>query len=186
MNANQRQNPQSATLQRNIEIELQIAVAIPESICNERSHAERLESQKQVDYAWCAGFLDGEGCVTLARVRRTCGNRTNYRARVHVVQNCLETLNVFKDRVGENCVLAQLVHRESYNRPVFQLVYDGIHCHRLLKKLRPYLVRKGAEADVIFEFYRDGEPTRHFGPKGVPAEIWHLRERCYDALRCLK
>ena len=88
--------------------------------------------------------------------------------------------------LGENCVLTQLPHRESYTRPIYQLAYDGIHCYRLLKKLRPYLVRKGAEADVIFEFYRDGEPTRHFGPKGVPSEIWHMRERCYDALRCLK
>ncbi|MEC5215011.1 hypothetical protein RCH06_003588 [Polaromonas sp. CG_9.5] len=175
-----------ASVQCNVEIQLQIAVHTADSSSTERSHTERLEIQRQVDYAWAAGFLDGEGCVTLVRVRRTCGNRTNYRARVHVVQNCLETLNAFRDRVGENSVLAQLTHRDSYTRPIYQLIYDGIHCHRLLKKLRPHLVRKGAEADVIFEFYRDGEPTRHFGPKGVPAEIWHLRERCYDALRCLK
>ena len=186
MNANQRHNPQSASVQCNIEIELQIAVAIPESISNERLHAERLEIQRQVDYAWCAGFLDGEGCVTLARIRRTCGNRINYRTRVCIVQNCQETLNTFRDRVDENCVSTQLQHRETYTRPVHQLSYDGIHAYRLLKKLRPYLIRKAPEADVIFEFYREGEPTRHFGPKGVPAEIWHLRERCYDALRCLK
>lgn len=140
----------------------------------------------QVGYAWCAGFLDGEGCVSLARVRRTCGNRVNYRARVNIVQNCEETLRTFRDFAGENCVYAQLPHRESYTRPIYQLVYDGIHAHRLLQKLRPYLVRKGHEADVIFEFYRVGDPTRHFGPQGAPADIWHARERCYQALRCLK
>jgi hypothetical protein len=176
----------SASVQCDIEIQLRIAVKTAQSSSAERSHAERLEIQRQIDYAWSAGFLDGEGCVTLARVRRTCGNRTNYRARVHVIQNCLKTLQTFQEHVGENCVLAQLVHRESYTRPIYQVVYDGIHAYQLLKKLRPYLVRKGAEADVIFEFYRDGQPTRHFGPKGAPAEIWHLRERCYDALRCLK
>lgn len=176
----------SASVQCDIEIQLRIAVKTAENSSAEQSLADRLAARQQVDYGWCAGFLDGEGCVTLARVRRTCGNRTNYRARVHVIQNCLETLQTFRDRVSENCVLAQLVHREGYTRPIYQVVYDGIHAHRLLKKLRPYLVRKGAEADVIFEFYRDGQPTRHFGPKGAPAEIWHLRERCYDALRCLK
>ena len=176
----------TASLQCKVEIQLQIAVPTACSGSTDRPHAERLEIQQQVDYAWCAGFLDGEGCVTLARVRRTCGNRVNYRARVHIVQNCLETLHTFRDRVGENCTLSQLQHRDSYTRPIYQLVYDGIHCHRLLKKLRPYLVRKAAEADVIFEFYRDGQPTRHFGPRGVPSEIWHLRERCYDALRCMK
>ena len=176
----------TAPVECNLEIQVQNEVCTSKPSITERSHTERLEAKQQIDYAWAAGFLDGEGCVTLARVRRTCGNRINYRARVHVVQNCLETLNTFRDRVGENCVLAQLVHRESYNRPIYQLAYDGIHCYHLLKKLRPHLVRKGAEADVIFEFYRKGQPTRHFGPKGVPSEIWHLRERCYDALRCLK
>ena len=176
----------AASVQCKVEIQLQIAVRNNGCSSSEPSHAERLEIQRQVDYGWCAGFLDGEGCVTLARVRRTCGNRTNYRARVHVIQNCLETLHTFRDRVAENCVLAQLQHRETYTRPIYQLVYDGIHAYQLLQKLRPYLVRKGAEADVMFEYYRDGQPTRHFGPKGVPSEIWHLRERCYDALRCLK
>ena len=176
----------TAPVQCSLEIKLQIEVSTSVSSSTERSQAERVETQRQVNYGWCAGFLDGEGCISLARIRRTCGNRINYRARVNITQNCLETLKTFRDRLGENCVLTQLPHRESYTRPIYQLAYDGIHCYRLLKKLRPYLVRKGAEADVIFEFYRDGEPTRHFGPKGVPSEIWHLRERCYDALRCLK
>ena len=175
MNPINTQAQHAAPVQCNVEIQLRIAVRNTVSSYNERSHTERLEIQRQVDYGWCAGFLDGEGCVTLARVRRTCGNRINYRARVHIVQNCLDTLHTFRDRVGENCVLVQLPHRESYTRPIYQLVYDGIHAYGLLKKLRPFVIRKGPEADVIFEFYRDGQPTRHFGPKGVPAEIWHLR-----------
>lgn len=145
-----------------------------------------LKTLHQVGYAWAAGFLDGEGCVSLARVRRNCGNRINYRVRVNLVQNCIETLKTFKDYGGERCVLTRITHRESYTRPIYQLIYDGVHAYRLLKKLRPFLVRKGPEADVIFDYYATGEPTRHFGPQGVPAEIWHIRERCYDALRCLK
>ena len=176
----------TSILECNVEIQVQIEVCTADSSSVERSHSERLAIQQQIDYSWAAGFFDGEGSVTLARVRRTCGNRVNYRARVYIGQNCLETLNSFRDRIAENCVLVQLPNRETYTRPVYQLSYDGIHAYRLLKKLRPYLVRKGSEADVIFEFYRDTEPTRHFGPKGVPAEIWHLRERCFDALRCLK
>lgn len=140
----------------------------------------------QVTYAWCAGFLDGEGCISLVRIKRNCGNGVNYRLKVIIPQNCKETLMTFREYIGENCFLSQVPHRESFTRPIYQLVYDGIHASHMLHKLRPYLNRKGAEADVIFEFYRDGQPTRHFGPKGVPTDIWHLRERCYDALRCLK
>lgn len=136
--------------------------------------------------AWCAGFLDGEGCVMLVKNRRNCGNGVNYRARVHIPQNDLPTLHAFQDRVGVHCKLIQLPHRESYTRPIYQLNFDGVHAFNLLKKLRPYLVRKADEADVIFEYYRTCEPSRHFGPKGAPAHIWHARERCYQALRCLK
>lgn len=143
-------------------------------------------SDVEVNYAWAAGFLDGEGCITLVRVWRTCGHRINYRVRVQVTQNCRKTLERFQHILGESSVLKRLADRESYTRPVHQLIYDGVHAHRLLGKLRPYLVRKAAEADVVFEYYRDGQPSRHFGPKGVPAEIWYFRERCFEALRCLK
>lgn len=140
----------------------------------------------QTDLAWSSAIVDGEGCVLLAKTRRNCGNGFNYRARVCIPQNCLRTLHTFQDRVGVHCKLVQLPHRESYTRPIYQLNFDGIHAYNLLKKLRPYLVRKAAEADVIFEYYRTCEPSRHFGPKGAPAHIWHARERCYQALRCLK
>jgi hypothetical protein len=136
--------------------------------------------------AWCAGFADGEGCITLAKIRRTCGNRVNYRTRVYIPQNCLLTLQEFQDRVDVHCNLVKMPHRESYTRTIYQLIYDGVHALNLLKKLRPFLVRKAAEADVIFEYYRTCEPSRHYGPKGVPSHIWLARERCYEALRCLK
>lgn len=155
------------------ELETTSEDAIPE-----RAHSPEL--------GWCAGFFDGEACVLLAKQRRDCGHRVNYRARVHIPQNCLDTLLTFKDRTGVHCNLVKLSQRESYTRQIYQLNYEGIHAYNLLKKLRPYLIRKANEADVIFEYYRVAQPSRHFGPKGAPAEVWHLRERFYNALRCLK
>lgn len=140
----------------------------------------------EVTYAWCAGFLDGEGCVSLVQTRRTCGNGVNYRLRVQVPQNCKTTLLTFQDYIGEPCHLKQMTHRESYTRPIYTLLYDGSSALRLLHKLRPYLVRKGAEADIVFEFYCGGQPTRHFGRNGVPADVWHFRRYCFEALRNVK
>ena len=60
-----------ASVQCNVEIQLQIEVCTSEINTSEQSHTERLAIQQQIDYAWAAGFLDGEGCVSLARVRRT-------------------------------------------------------------------------------------------------------------------
>lgn len=179
-------NPGTELAQRALKSRIWDNALVPNCGRFDISNTVVLETLHQVGYAWAAGFLDGEGCVSLARVRRNCGNRINYRVRVNLVQNCIETLKTFKDYGGENCVLTQLTHRDSYTRPIYQLIYDGIHAYRLLRKLRPFLVRKGSEADVIFDYYATGEPTRHFGPRGVPADIWRIRECCYDALRCLK
>ena len=179
-------NPCTELTQRALKSRVWDNAALPNGGSFDLSHTVVLQTLNQVGYAWAAGFLDGEGCVSLAKVRRNCGNRVNYRVRVNIVQNCIETLKTFRDYGGENCVLAQLPHRDSYTRPIHQLIYDGVHAYRLLKKLRPFLVRKGSEADVIFDYYATGEPTRHFGPQGVPADIWRIRERCYEALRCLK
>ena len=52
----------TASVQCNVEIQLQIAVSTTEPSVCEQSHAERQEIQRQVYYAWAAGFLDGEGC----------------------------------------------------------------------------------------------------------------------------
>lgn len=179
-------NPSTELVQRALKSRIWNNATLPNGEPSDLSHSVIRETLSQVGYAWCAGFLDGEGCLTLAKVRRKCGNGTNYRVKVHIPQNCPATLQTFRDYVGENCCFRQLTHRATFTRPIYELVYDGIHACNLLHKLRPFLVRKGAEADVIFEFYRVGEPTRHFGRQGVPAAIWHARERCYDALRCLK
>lgn len=137
MNQENRPDQHITSLQCDVEIQLRIAVRHTEKSTDEQLHAARLAAHQQNEYAWCAGFLDGEGCITLARARRTCGNRVNYRARVYIAQNCLETLQTFRDRLAESCVLTQLPHRESYTRPIHQVAYDGIHAYMAVEKTAP-------------------------------------------------
>ena len=141
---------------------------------------------KLLDLSNAAGLFDGEGSITLAKTFRDCGNGFNFRLRVQIPQNCLETLRTFQERVGESGRLGRLKHRDSYTRPIHLLVFDGAHAYNVLKKLRPFLVRKADEADVVFSYFDTAHPGRHFGPAGVPAEVWEIRERCHQALRCLK
>jgi len=50
---------------------------------------------------WAAGFLDGEGCIRVAK--RNPGNDANpiYSLEVTITQNCLTTLVHFQDVVGD-------------------------------------------------------------------------------------
>jgi len=118
----------------------------------------------------------------LVKNRRNCGNGVNYRARVHIPQNDLPTLHAFQDRVGVHCKLIQLPHRESYTRPIYQLNFDGVHAFNLLKKLRPYLVRKAAEADVILSTtahanrHGTSVPKARLPTSGMPVSV--VMTRC--------
>ena len=81
---------QCSAVHCSLEIKLQIEVSTSVSSSTERSQAERVETQRRVNYGWCAGFLDGEGCISLAHIRWTCGNCINYRARVNITKTALK------------------------------------------------------------------------------------------------
>lgn len=135
---------------------------------------------------WAAGFVDGEGCIHLARVQRTCGNRINYRLRLTVTQNCRVTLEHLQGLLGATGYLTKLRRTLQHNKQVYTLVYDGRNAHNVIATLAPHLVRKRLEAQIALDFYAHGQPGLHPGPKGAPKELWDFRRRCYDKLRRLK
>ena len=135
---------------------------------------------------WAAGFVDGEGCIHLARVQRTCGNRINYRLRLTVTQNCPVTLEHLRGLLGATGYLTKLRRKLQHNKQIYNLTYDGRNAHHVIAMLAPHLVRKRLEAQIALDFYAHGQPGLHPGPKGTPKELWDFRRRCYDKLRKLK
>ena len=86
---------------------------------------------------WAAGFVDGEGCIHLARVQRTCGNRINYRLRLSVSQNCLVTLEHLRGLLGGTSYLTKVRRKLQHNKQIYTLIYAGAtrttrsrHCRR--------------------------------------------------------
>jgi len=141
---------------------------------------------KTAAIAWAAGFVDGEGCIHLARVQRTCGNRINYRLRFSVSQNCLVTLEHLRSLLGGTSYLTKVRRKVQHNKQIYTLIYDGRNAHDAIAKLSPHLVRKRLEAQIALNFYAYGQPELHPGPNGTPQEIWDFRRGCYDKLRKLK
>jgi hypothetical protein len=141
---------------------------------------------KTVAIAWAAGFVDGEGCIHLARVQRNCGNRVNYRLRLSVTQNCLVTLEHLRGVLGGTSYLTRLRRKLQHNKQLYTLIFDGRNAHDAIATLSPHLVRKAHEAQIALDFYAHGQPELHPGPNGTPQAIWDFRRRCYDKLRRLK
>lgn len=139
----------------------------------------------QLDLAWAGGFIDGEACIHLARVKRNCGNRVNYRLRVAVSQNCEDTLLELQ-RILRGGFMTRVRRTMQHTRQVHTLVLDGRTAIAAIIAVEPYLRRKRPEAQVAIRFYQEGMPSLHPGPNGTPTHIWALREWCYDSLRTLK
>lgn len=98
----------------------------------------------ETDYAWAAGFFDGEGCVSIySQKRYTC-------ARVHIVQKDIGPLLRFqvifgsKERIGS-------VTRSNRKHRYYRLTFSGQRAADVLAKMLPYLTLKREVALVALQ-----------------------------------
>lgn len=148
-----------------------------QSVSSQRSSLSQL--------AWAAGFLDGEGCIRVAK--RDPGGDANYiySLSVSVTQNCRTTLEHFKDVLGIEGSICEFNSKSAVRSPVYLLTYNCTKARAVLELLRPFLVRKRREADVGIEFAERASFARKGRRRHSDAEI-ALREAYYLQLRALK
>ncbi len=146
-------------------------------------------NRSQLQLAWAAGFLDGEGCVRIAR-RRTKRNPT-YSLEVTVSQNCIRTLDHLKQVLGVPCG-GSLIHKGTgrVRSNVYYLTYRSRNALEVLRLLQPFLVRKRREAELGIEFAEhvtrvQWQRLRNPDHAHSPIEI-AFREAFYQRLRDLK
>jgi hypothetical protein len=135
---------------------------------------------------WAAGFLDGEGCIHIARQTYRSKRRDTLRLRVYIVQAHLEVLEHFRDGVGIDARIYKVKRTAQHNKQVYTLNFEGKKAMALIALLMPHLIRKQEEAQAAMTFWVEGRVGTRWGPKGVPTDIAALRQRLYLKLRSLK
>lgn len=95
------------------------------------------------DLAWAAGFVDGEGCLQIARQRYRGRPNPSFRPLLAVTQNHRPTLQRLQQVLGGGGHICPMQQRPQNRRPIWLLQYFGRHAINALRLLRPYLVRKG-------------------------------------------
>ena len=139
------------------------------------------------ELAWAAGFMDGEGCISIARQTYTdAARRATFRIRVDITQNHLKVLRYFEKAAGVKGRMYEVKRDASQNRDCYHLAYDGDRAFEVIERLLPYLQRKQHEAKAALEFRAHCQLNRHFGRHGCPESIWKLREGYYRKLQALK
>jgi len=99
---------------------------------------------EQTQYAWAAGFFDGEGCVSLHNQERwTC-------VRIILVQKDIRPLEHFK-AIFDCSETLGIVTRRNRRNHYYRLVISGKKAAEVLTKMLPYLTLKRAVAEVALD-----------------------------------
>lgn len=147
------------------------------------------ELKKMLDLSYVAGFIDGEGCITIFKQKYQSSDgqtKWGHRLRVAVGQNDLEVLKKVKDASGVHGNIFTKKRTIETNRTCYVLHFDGKHALDLIRKLMPFLIRKRPEAEAIEAFWKEGKMDMRTGTKTLPEDVWNVRESWYRKLHRMK
>jgi hypothetical protein len=130
----------------------------------------------ELELAYFAGFFDGEGCISIARQKKSWGKKEQpyfHRLRINIAQKDPAVLKQLHDIVGGTL---------HCNRGIWKWYADDAFAVEFLTKLRPYLRVKASQADIAIEFTK----TKKGGYGSITAEVFKLREDYCVAVRAEK
>jgi len=134
---------------------------------------------------WAAGFLDGEGCIHIAKQIYSSRRSCTYRLGVHVTQNDRSALEHFRRVVGIDAPIYLVKRAANHRRQCYTLNFSGEKALHLLNKLLPFLQRKYLEAKAAIGFWAESRVGGRRG-KRVEAELTAIREFYFELLKKLK
>lgn len=139
--------------------------------------------EKELEYAWAAGFIDGEGCIRVSRFV-VSPTYTSHNLRLQVGVCHLESLERLKGIFGVGGIYLA-AQRSAKQNEAYTWVVTGLDAIAVIKHIMPFLVTKRVEAQVALRM----EPLLGFTYKfrqRVDPEIVRQREEICKELRDLK
>lgn len=126
----------------------------------------------ETDLAWAAGIFDGEGCLTLVPTPK----RRRFAVRVAVGQKYSPVVKRLREIFGGDVGQYGTGRHRQWRWKVENLAAESV-----LQQVRPYLVLKGEQADLLLEFRQvfGGKKFSRWFP--IPAEntaaqaVYHSR-----------
>ena len=118
---------------------------------------------KDTDYAWAAGFWDGEGCVSLTFRQFSDSTPAIPRIVVQVAQVDRRVLDKFKNIVDYGNVLGPYAPRTKNSQPYYVWRVEGVpHLKTIRDHLAPFLsVVKLEQIDSALEARLNWEQNAH-------------------------
>jgi hypothetical protein len=138
-----------------------------------------LAEPSDVDWAYAAGFVDGEGCIAISRAWVQRRNLFSYSVQVVVTNRERSVLDWMRNLWGGWVVPAST--REGLARPAWHWrAPTGTSAEPFLRGLRPWLRLKGTQCDNALAMIELLRPGRRLGKgRRLPEAIRIEQERHY-------
>lgn len=138
----------------------------------------------EISWQYLAGFIDGEGCLGIARRKR----RKEYNAHawyfqpfLMIANTNLEVLQTIQAFLGFGKVARVTVPKGC--KPAYKLTFVGkIKLLQVLKGIRPYLVVKAQNADELLDYLEFDLPRTFLT---LPVIEYKRRETIFEKVRKL-
>ena len=139
----------------------------------------------EVDIAWLAGIIDGDGCISVVKVGTK--EKRGFRARVVVGNTSFTMIERIYDLVGFGYVNKFKTNNNNH-KDVYQWVLQSQRAASFLATVYPYLVVKQKQANWALKVQINNLRCRNFGDgpfKKVTSPVIKYRRKAYGSVSAL-
>lgn len=135
----------------------------------------------EAEAGYLAGFLDGEGCLTIGRAHRK-GYRSghSYFAIMTLANTNLDALHHIAKLAGNGKIQLQDKRDRPEHKTLYRLFFGAGQIRKVLPQLQPYLLVKSRQAELLLDFLNIKESGRYRTDK-----YWHECEQLRAEIRGL-
>lgn len=132
---------------------------------------DTMNAEKQLEYAWAAGFVDGEGCIRV---------RTDYTLVLQVRQCNIEPINKFTVIFGMGKVHGSIPENPRH-KPYWNWMCINQQAKDVLQIMLPYMVVKRQQALLAIHYAQ--LPSRRELKLGVSVDIDTQRNQLREQIQ---
>lgn len=140
----------------------------------------------EIEKAYLAGLIDGEGCIYMSKSHRIRGNgKPSYTLGFAMVMTSEDTIRYCHELTGVGAVCYFPRHKKNEkHRDQWQWMVSKIDTLDLLQEICPYLRLKQPQAKLAIEYATVVSPGWRHSP--VPVGLPEKQEAYYVAIKNLK
>ncbi len=142
---------------------------------------------KDVELAYLAGIIDGEGCFFIGLFRtKATKNLLNYHTYIKISNNEKSLIDWVHEKAGATNIQQDRKTRKSLvNRQCFSSQITGATLDALLPKIYPYLIIKRRQCEIMMRMRSTFVPHRRLQKKEISQDTHSIRYQCYLELRSI-